>query len=284
MKKINLLLIGFLTAATIISGCSMFGLDKQVDYEFQKNILDAHINKSAKQYLLDRGKNPVVPNDTIFKWMQLGLEYAGIDLAEYEKPGRTFVFLKNEAIRVLPTRTTNGVVVTTSNIPTAGMWFSFPLVSKNTDGTLKLKTDGSVDGVPVKNWSDYPKEDVRNFFLSLIAIENYGFENGTTTNSSLPTLLPSGTSATDKSLLGWYLAGTTPNLNVSGDRILNRVNSLTPGQVYGFDPESRLNFRIVSSDFSPLRYNDATNAATAGLLATNGQIHVFGALIYPWRY
>lgn len=284
MKKQLYTTISFLALACMISGCTLFGLDKQTDYDFQKSTLDAHINKSARQYLLDRGKNPVVPNDTIFKWMQLGLEYAGIDLAEFDKPGRTFIFLKNEAIRVLPTRTTNGVVVATSNIPTAGMWFSFPLVSKNPDGTLKLKTDASVDGVPVRNWSDYPKEDVKNFFLSLIATGDYGFGNGVTSNTSLPTLLTPGTSASDKSLLGWYAAGTTPNLNVSGDRILNRVNVITPGQVYGFDPESRLNFRIVSSDYSPLRYNDATNAATAGLIATNGQIHVFAALIYPWRY
>lgn len=284
MKKIILYNFCAMVLSAIISGCSMFGLDKQTDYDFKKSVLDAHINKSAKQYLLDRGKDPLIKGDTIFKWMQLGLEYAGIDLSEYEKPGRTYVFLKNEAIRVLPTRTTNGVIVTTSNIPTAGMWLSFPLVSKNADGTLKLKTDGSVDGIPVKNWSDYPKEDVKNFFLSLIALENYGFDNASTTNTTLPTLLPVGASASDRSLLGWYAAGKTANLNVSGDRILNRVSVISAGQVYGFDPESRMNFRIVSSDFSPMRYNDATNAATAGLIATNGQIHVFGAVIYPWRY
>jgi len=267
-----------------LSSCSLFDMDIQKDYDYQLSTLDPKINKTARQYLLDRGKNPIVPNDTIFKWMQLGLEYAEIDLAEFDKPGRTFVLLKNEAIRVLPTRTTNGVVVATSNVPTAGMWFTWGLTSKNADGTLKLKTDGTPDVVPVKNWSDYPKQDVKNYFLSLIALESYNFDNAKTDNTSLPTLLPAGASATDRSLLGYYAAAVTPSLNVAGDRILTRENIQVPGKIYGFDPESKMNIRVVSSDYSPLRHNDITNVVTAGIVATNGIIHVMGGLTYPWRY
>ncbi len=262
----------------------MFGLDLQKDYDFQKTTLDPHINKTARQYLEERGKNPKLANDTIFKWMQLGLEYAGIDLAEYEKPGRTYVFLSNAAVRVLPTKTVNGVVVASSNVPTSGMWFTFPITAKNTDGTLKLKADGTPDALPATKWNDYPKEDVKNFFLSLIALGDFGFNNGGITNTSLQTLLPAGTSASDKSLLGYYVSGATPNNNVSGDRILTRDNIQVPGKVYGFDYQGMLNFRIVSSDYSPLRLNDGTNAATAGIIADNGQIHVFSAVVYPWRY
>ena len=267
-----------------LSSCSLFDMDIQKDYDYQLSTLDPKINKTARQYLLDRGKNPIVPNDTIFKWMQLGLEYAEIDLAEFDKPGRTFVLLKNEAIRVLPTRTTNGVVVATSNVPTAGMWFTWGLTSKNADGTLKLKTDGTPDVVPVKNWSDYPKQDVKNYFLSLIGLESYNFDNAKTDNTSLPTLLPAGASATDRSLLGYYAAAVTPSLNVAGDRILTRENIQVPGKIYGFDPESKMNIRVVSSDYSPLRHNDITNVVTAGIVATNGIIHVMGGLTYPWRY
>ena len=284
MKRLAILFIFFLSISIIFTSCSLFDLEVQKDYDFKKSSLDAHINKSARQYLLDRGKNPIIANDTIFKWMQLGLEYAEIDLTEFDKPGRTYILLKNEAIRVLPTKNTNGVITATSNIPTSGMWFTFGLTSKNPDGTLKLKADGTPDLVPVKNWSDYPKQDVRNYFLSLIATETYGFENGGINNASLSTLLPAGSSATDKSLLGYYLATVTPNLNVAGDRVLTRENIQTAGKIYGFDPEGKLNFRIVSSDYSPIRHNDITNVVTAGILATNGVIHVMGGVTYPWRY
>ncbi len=274
MKKSTLVLSFFLGLNLCLSSCSLFEMDIQKDYEYKKSSIDARINKSARQYILDRGKSPIVPNDTIFKWMQLGLEYAEIDLAEFDKPGRTFILLKNEAIRVLPA---NGV-------PTAGMWFTFALTSKNPDGTLKLKADGTPDVVPAKKWSDYSKEDVRNYFLSLIATESYNFDNAKTENTTLPTLLPAGSIASDKSLLGYYLAGVTPNLNVAGDRILTRESIQTTGKIYGFDPESKMNFRVVSSDYSPLRHNDITNVVTAGLVATNGIIHVMGSITYPWRY
>ena len=128
MKKLTIVITFFLGLS--LSSCSLFEMDIQKDYEYKKSSIDARINKSAKQYIIDRGKNPIVANDTIFKWMQLGLEYAEIDLAEFDKPGRTFILLKNEAIRVRPA---NG-------IPTSGMWFTFGLTSKNPDGTLKTKS------------------------------------------------------------------------------------------------------------------------------------------------
>ncbi|MGF1925233.1 MAG: hypothetical protein ACQUHE_13735, partial [Bacteroidia bacterium] len=225
MKKLKLILSLLLCFSLFLSSCSLFDMDIQEDYKYEKSTLDARINKSARQYLLDRGKNPIVPNDTIFKWMELGLEYAEIDLAEFDKPGRTFILLKNEAIRVRPA---NG-------IPTSGMWFTFGITSKNPDGTLKLKADGTPDVVPARKWSDYSKADVRNYFLSLIATETYNFDNAKTENTTLPTLLPAGASASDQSLLGYYAAGTVPNLNVAGDRNLSRENIQTPGKIYGFD-------------------------------------------------
>ncbi|RZK41131.1 MAG: hypothetical protein EOO90_12025 [Pedobacter sp.] len=157
MNKLTVFAAFFLGISVCLSSCSLFDMDIQKDYDYKKSSLDPHINKTAREYLIERGKNPKVPNDTIFKWMQLGLEYAEIDLAEFEKPGRTFILLKNEAIRVLPTRNTNGVIVATSNVPTSGMWFTFGLTFKNADGTLRLRADGTPDVVPVKNWSDYPK-------------------------------------------------------------------------------------------------------------------------------
>lgn len=287
--KSNIILVSLFCTSLLIASCSMFGLDLQENYDYKKNVLDAHINKTARQYLEERGKNPVIANDTIFKWMQLGLEYAGINLDEYEKPGRTFIFLGNGAIRVLPTRTVGGVVVPSSNVPTGGMWFTFPVTLRNPDGTLKV-TAGVVDTKPATQWSDYSKADVRKYFLSLIALGDYGFSNAKVSNTSLQTLLPTAAIASDSSRLGLYPARTTPNYDDTGNRIVAFVSAREPGVKYGFDPEGKINFKIINGDYSPLQANDINTLTTSGLIATNGQIHVYApggttpVPFYPFRY
>ena len=105
MKKLNFKCISLLFAmAFFFSGCYKM----QKDYEYVKYELDPHINMTAKEFLLTRGEAPTVANDTIFKWMKLGIDYAGIDLAEYEKPGRTYIFLHNSAVRTLSSGKVNG--------------------------------------------------------------------------------------------------------------------------------------------------------------------------------
>ena len=271
MKKINILLAGLFCMA-LSSSCSMFGLDLQENYDYQKKVLDPHMNISAKQYLEQRGKAPLVANDTIFKWMQLGLEYAGIDLNEYAQPGRTFLLLSTNAIRVR--NATTGVI-------TAGMWFDFPIYEKNPDGSQIYLADGFTPKThPATSWKEYPVEDVKNYFLYLILKGDYGFDNATTNNTTLETLLPPGSVASNKSKLGYYVAGTTPNLSPSGAR--NLVVSATPAN--GFDPEGKINMVLVNNQDSPLRINNITNCATSGLIATNGQVHVAATTVYPFRY
>jgi hypothetical protein len=67
------------------SGCGkMFGLDRQKDYDYVKKTLDPNIGVSARKFLGDRVSGTVMsndPTDTFFKYMKLGLYYAGIDLA-----------------------------------------------------------------------------------------------------------------------------------------------------------------------------------------------------------
>lgn len=289
MKFSNLTLCTLFCSSLFIASCSMFGLDLQKDYDYKKSVLDPHINKTARQYLEERGKNPVIANDTIFKWMQLGLEYAGINLDEYEKPGRTFIFLGNGAIRVLPTRTVNGVVVPSSAVPTGGMWFTFPVTLRNPDNTLKV-TNGVVDTRPAITWSDYSKADVRKYFLYLIALGDYGFNNAQIANTSLQTLLPPNVSASDSSRLGLYPVGTVPNFNETGARIISFVSAREAGLKYGFDGEGKINLKIVNGDYSPLQVNDINTLTTSGLIATNGQIHVYAPTgttpvpLYPFRY
>ncbi|MEJ2880603.1 hypothetical protein [Pedobacter sp. GR22-6] len=289
MKRSKTIWVSLCSLSIFVSSCSMFGLDLQEDYDYKKSVLDPHIYKTARQYLEERGKNPVVAGDTLFKWMQLGLEYADISLGEFEKPGRTYIFLSNAAIRILPTRTTAGVVVTTSNVPTAGMWFTFPINQRNPDGSLKV-TSGIVESKPAVRWSDYSKADVRKYFLYLIALGDYGFNNGGVNNTSLETLLPASTSASDSSRLGFYQVGLVPNFNEVGARIITQVAAREPGQKYGFDPEGKINLKVVNGDYSPLQINDFNTLTTSGLIATNGQIHVYApggttpAPVYPFRY
>jgi hypothetical protein len=280
MKTSNIILLGFCGILLFASSCSLVGLDLQEDYKYEKSVLDANINMSARQYLEARGKNPVVANDTIFKWMQLGLEYAGINLDEYEKPGRTFIFLGNSAIRVLPA---NG-------IPTGGMWFTFPITLRNPDNSLKIAANGTVETKPAVKWQDYSKADVRKYFLYLIAQGDYGFSNAQITNTSLQTLLPPNVTASDSSRLGLYVVNSAPNLNDVGNRINTFVNVREPGVNYGFDQEGKVNFKVINGDYSPLQVNDLSTLTTSGLVATNGQIHVYAptgtapVALFPYRY
>ncbi|MBW4888566.1 hypothetical protein KXQ82_02520 [Mucilaginibacter sp. HMF5004] len=285
MKKINIIISSLCILA--LASCKIGGLEMQKDFQYVSgNELHGEINKTASQYLQDRGKTPIIPNDTVFKYMQLGLEYAGIDLAEYTKPGRTYIFLSNNSIRVLPTTTVtvNGkpVVTTTSNIPTAGFWFDFPIMDKNPDGTQKFAADGVTPVThPAKAWSDYSVATVRNYFLYLIGQADVGFNNANYVNTSLASLLPAGAVAGKESKMGYLVVNSTPMLNASGARVLV-YNYTTGGN--GFDLEGKFNIKFGSGDFTPLVINDNTNVATGGLIATNGQIHVCATTVYPSRY
>lgn len=271
MKKINILLTGLFCIA-LSSSCSMFGLDMQENYDYQKKTLDPHINMSAKDYLLQRGKAPIVANDTVFKWMQLGLEYAGIDLNEYGESGRTFLLLSNNAIRVRTAAT--GVI-------TAGMWFDFPIYEKNPDGSQIYLADGVTPKThPATSWKEYPVSDVKNYFLYLILKGDYGFNNAVTTQTTLETLMPAGSIASDKSKMGYFSAVNAPRPTQNGGKVI--VVSATPSN--GFDPEGKINMALVNNGDAPLRINEATNCVTSGLIATNGQVHVAATTVYPFRY
>src|SRR5688572_5816435 len=91
----------FLAVNSILfSACSLVGLDMQDGYDYKKKTLDPHFGMSARAFLESRADgNAQNANDTVFRWMKKGLEYAEFDLAEYEKPGRTFIFLHNDAVR-----------------------------------------------------------------------------------------------------------------------------------------------------------------------------------------
>ncbi|SFG81393.1 hypothetical protein SAMN04489864_102383 [Pedobacter insulae] len=237
-----------LLVAITQSGCEkMFGLNRQKDYDYEKKTLDPNIGVSARKFLEDRATGTGMANgvnDTVFKYMKLGLEYAGIDLSEYEKGDRTFLFLHNDAIRVLPNKN--------PNIPTAGLWFDFPIV------TGINPTTGLPITKPATQWSDYPKEDVRNYFLYLIGQGKHNFDNLNATNKTVKSFLPTGAILSKSSMLGYANEGK------------------------GFDEGGNFYLRLLNnSDLAPIVHNNRTNDRSAGYVATNGIIHVFGASLAP---
>ncbi len=230
------------------SGCEkMFGLKRQKDYDYVKKTLDPNIGISAGKFLQDRATGTGMANgvnDTVFKYMKLGLEYAGIDLSEYEKGDRTFLFLHNDAIRVLPNKN--------PNIPTAGLWFDFPIV------TGINPTTGLPITRPATKWSDYPKEDVKNYFLYLIGQGRYNFEHLDHINKPVKSILPAGAVLSKSSMLGYANGGK------------------------GFDEEGNFYLKLLNNnDLAPIVHNNRTNDRSAGYVATNGIIHVFGASLAP---
>jgi len=270
MKKLNINSICILFAMAILfSGCYKLQKDdKYVKYE-----LDPHINITAKDFLLTRGD--VAGSDTVFKWMKKGIDYAGIDLAEYEKPGRTYIFLHNNAIKVWDN---------SKKIVTAGFFFDYPIVVKDASGNvIKSKLNASVDSTrPAQNWSDYSQETVKNYLLYLIIEGEYGFNNLGIPNTTVTTLLPPGkTVPYSDSKLAYVVTKTTPNPDASA---IASITTAYPTGGSGFDPEGKMNLKIGNNDRSPITINDRTEDRSAGYIATNGQVHVYDKTIHPFRY
>lgn len=240
-----------LTVVALLPGCKkLFGLSRQEDYNYVPQTLDPHINISVRQFLENRSYG-ATPQDTVFKWMRLGLEYAGIDLAEYDKPDRTFIFLHNEAVRRLDA---TGKVV-------GGWWFSFPIVQKDANGNpIVDPVTGVLKTAPATKWADYDKQTVKNYFLYLIGQGKYNFEDLNNLNKDVQSLLPPGTVATKESTLGYVNAGK------------------------GFDQEGKFQLKIRSnSDLGPIVHNGTADDRSAGYIATNGIVHVYGVALSPYR-
>ncbi|TCJ19566.1 hypothetical protein EPD60_00125 [Flaviaesturariibacter flavus] len=260
-----------LIAAVTLSGCYKL----QKDYKYEPSTLDPSINMSAKDFLLTRGVAGA-GSDSVFKWMQLGLEYAEIDLAEFERPGRTFIFLHNNAIRA-----TSGSGATLK--VSGGFFFDYPIYVKDALGNhIKSLIDPTADSVrPALTWSDYPKQLVKNYFSYLILQGEYSFDNLGVNNTSVPTLLaPGATANPNDSKLGWVVTRTTPNPDAASASII--VFNQATGT--GFDPEGKINLKLINNQNAPINVNDRTDDRTAGYIATNGKVHVYDKTVHPFRY
>ena len=274
MKKLTIYHFAFIVLA-VISSTGCYKLQK--DYQYDAFTLDPHINMTAKEFLLSRG-TAGAGGDTVFKWMQLGLEYAGIDLAEYEKPGRTFIFLHNSAIRTL------GTVNNVPNQVTGGFFFFYPIIGRDGAGNiLKSKVDPTKDSArPAFQWNEYPQQLVKNYFLYLILQGDYTFENLSVNNTSVQTLLAPNTIADPNkvSWLGYAVTKISPN----PDPALAAAVYFSSAGGAGFDPEGKINLKLINNQDAPINVNDRTNDRSAGYFATNGKVHVYGAVVHPFRY
>lgn len=159
-----ILFIGILLAGA--TSCKkLAGLDLQQNTDHVTSVLDPHINKTAWQYLKERsiGNQP----DTIFKRMYDAIIYSGIDTNEYIQPGRTFLFLHNDA-----------VFRSAQATATDCYW-----------GRYK------VNNAVAKSWSQYTPQQVKNWLLYLIIKDQYSYDNLGSENVEVNTLLPEGADA-----------------------------------------------------------------------------------------
>ena len=246
--------------ATFFTGCKkLLGLDRQKNYEYHKQTLDPDINMTAKEFLLNRADGtPDAPTDTVFRWMKKGLDYCGFVLSEYEKPGRTFIFLHNDAVRGF----------NTSGVMDKGLFFTFQILDHDDQGNPIINpSTGLPQTHPATRWEDYSKETVKNFFLYLIGEGVHGYYDLSAENTSVQSLLPPNSVATKESMLG-YWDPSLPGFNAAGGK--------------GFDQQGKFTLRVQNNaDIAPIVFNDRTSSRSIGYVATNGVVHVYGAALYP---
>lgn len=239
--KLNIPAVALLLMVTA-SSCKKLSLQK--DYDRTPHTLSPELNKSAGKYLTDRATGVAAPNDTLFVWMLRGIQYAEIDLAEYEKSGRTFVLLHNDAIRRV-TRVSN----------------------KDSMQTDCFFGANFVNGKPAQKWEDYPKEYVKNYLLYLIAnsVQDHYTIKVADENQEVTTQAPDGAFTS-------LPAGVTRQAGWPFDPA-NNPKSLIRFKVLNSSPSN-------TSDY-PIVVNDVRNVRTSSLLATNGSVHVIDRYVPP---
>jgi hypothetical protein len=178
------------------------GLDLQTNTDHVTSTLDPHINKTAWQYLKERsiGNQP----DTIFKRMYDAIIYSGIDTNEYVQPGRTFLFLHNDA-------------VFRSATPTATDCYW---------GRYK------VSNAVAKSWTQYTPQQVKNWLLYLIVQGEYSYDNLGSENVQVKTLLPEGADAANPGSDMFLLLSNDRDSKVRINDFINSVR-VTIGRTSG---------------------------------------------------
>jgi hypothetical protein len=212
-----------------LSACTLAGLDMQEDWDFEPHVSDPHTNKTVWRFMTDRNQPG---QDSVFHLMLEAIAYAGLDSATYTQTGKTFILLHREAVlRIDKNKVTNDC------------YFGRYLVQ-----------DRDANGNPIpgktraaRSWTEYPKEQVKNHLLYLIAQGEHSFGSVGIENDTLRTLLPEGSDP--------------------------------------LNPQSIMTLKVVNDRDSKLKINDflnsvrATTVRTAGLLNTNGPAHVVDRVV-----
>jgi hypothetical protein len=214
---------------SLLASCTLAGLDLQEDWDFTPKVADPHTNVTAWRFMMERN---LPGQDSVFNLMLEGIAYAGLDSSIYTQTGKTFILLHREAIfRISGNKVTNDCYFGRYVVP-----------DRDSSGNpIPGKTRAA------KNWTEYPKEQVRNHLLYLIAQGEYSFGSISTENDTVNTLLPPGTDP--------------------------------------LNPQSIMVLKVVNDRDSRIRINDflnsvrATTVRTGGLLNTNGPAHVVDRVV-----
>jgi len=238
MKSFKLILEMCLFTLVIgagLTGCELAGLDFQKSEIFHPHVLDPHTHMTAWQYLNERSDS--TKEDTILSLMKAAIIYAGLDSTEYSDTGRTFIFLHNNAVL---SKKSNKVVNT--------CYFGKYLVPERTANGDTVFSNGKPVMIPATSWSDYPKQEVKNFLEYLIIKGTYSFDNLTALNTTVQTLLPLGTDT--------------------------------------LNPQSIMTMLVTDDGNSEIDLNDFFGSAdqvavrTGGILCTNGPVHVIDKVLF----
>jgi hypothetical protein len=212
IKKLTAAGVMLVCMATVISGCTLFGLKKQTDFNRPTNIdtLNANLGKSAWAYLKSRAYGS--KTDTVFRRMYDAIIYSGIDTNEYIKPNRTFVFLTNGAVSTAKT----------------GIWALYFTGSKKA----------------AKSWKDYPAADIKNYLSYLIVPGQYSHYNLPLTDVEVPTLAAPGVYSTNP--VGFIIPNFLPTNTKSTMRF--RVQNSSPSNTSDYPLVLNSSINVTTSD------------------------------------
>lgn len=225
MKKIKyipaILFVCLITAVTILPGC----LKLQTDFHRKTNdTLDAHLNKTAWQYLKSRAYGS--STDTIFRRMYDAIIYSGIDTNLYMQSGKTYIYFTNTMVTAK-----------------TGLW------AVVFNSTKKAGT----------SWASYTKTDVKNYLLYLILNGTYSHYNLPTHDVTVQTAAPAGVYATNPT---GFTFSTVDSKGVGTPVTITNPNSTMYIQVTNASPSNTSNYPITINDLYYVATSDllATNA------------------------
>ncbi|ADY52615.1 hypothetical protein Pedsa_2063 [Pseudopedobacter saltans DSM 12145] len=185
---------GGIAALALFSGCTLFGLDVQKDYNRTPHTLDPKMDKTVWQYLKERSYGNTAET-RVFARMMDAIIYSEIDTLEYTKPNRTFILMYGASSGNPPT------------LSAPAFWTNFKVNNAN-----------------ATNWNQYPKEFVRNYLKYLIVegeYNHYTIPALQTINAN--TLCPAGYFNTLPT--GITLANFIPNTNPESIMTIKVLNS-----------------------------------------------------------